>query len=348
MSSRNGHGLHVLARRRNGKQQACEPCRRGKVACDHSLPYCDRCRRKKVTERCVYLDAPMTKAPEERKTEPNLNFNIPTPGSSVSSSTHISEYARSSLGSGSKPSSGSAYFGPTAFSAIFSENRITLEDDNLHKQVDESFFNDSLQSQNFLMLAKVAGQDACSPQVAMGASILKSVPDQATSMFLLNWYFEKGGQCGCNLPGIRACANSIWTTFGKELKEPRQHQDMVSLASTLCKRSTTAINEEVEDYESWLDAFCGPNLRWESLGSVFAALAGAILSLPERDAFFCSQKGARSNRQNFAMEMKDCVQTCINLSNYADQLSVHMVSLLLRNFTLQTVLSGDTSEPHVS
>jgi hypothetical protein len=44
------------------------------------------------------------------------------------------------------------------------------------------------------------------------------------------------------------------------------------------------------------------------------------------------------------MEMKDCVQTCITLSNYMDLINMQMVSLLTKNLILQTVLSGDTSK----
>ncbi|KAI1039662.1 hypothetical protein LB505_008338 [Fusarium chuoi] len=35
-----------LVTRRNGKKQACEPCRRRKVACDHGYPICRRCRKR--------------------------------------------------------------------------------------------------------------------------------------------------------------------------------------------------------------------------------------------------------------------------------------------------------------
>ncbi|RFU27549.1 hypothetical protein B7463_g8789, partial [Scytalidium lignicola] len=49
-------------RRRNGKQQACEPCRKGKMACDHAIPFCGRCVRRKMTSTCIYHPAPMTRA----------------------------------------------------------------------------------------------------------------------------------------------------------------------------------------------------------------------------------------------------------------------------------------------
>ncbi|PTB63102.1 fungal-specific transcription factor domain-containing protein [Trichoderma citrinoviride] len=37
--------LASAPKRRNGRPQACEPCRRRKVACDHRTPTCSRCRR---------------------------------------------------------------------------------------------------------------------------------------------------------------------------------------------------------------------------------------------------------------------------------------------------------------
>lgn len=59
-----------LPRRRNGKEQACEPCRKAKIACDHALPICTRCKRRKITDKCVYMSAPMT-----RITDPALNID---------------------------------------------------------------------------------------------------------------------------------------------------------------------------------------------------------------------------------------------------------------------------------
>ena len=68
-------------RRRNGKQQACEPCRKGKLACGHERPFCQRCVRRKITSRCEYHPAPMTKtrpplaSPEStlHHASPNIN-----------------------------------------------------------------------------------------------------------------------------------------------------------------------------------------------------------------------------------------------------------------------------------
>lgn len=47
--------------RRNGKQASCEPCRKGKIRCDHQRPICDRCHRRGMESQCWYHPAPLSK-----------------------------------------------------------------------------------------------------------------------------------------------------------------------------------------------------------------------------------------------------------------------------------------------
>jgi len=63
--------------RRNGKLQACEPCRKSKLRCDHVLPYCGRCAKRKrmyviPSHRGMSWDADIKyrKALADLKTEP--------------------------------------------------------------------------------------------------------------------------------------------------------------------------------------------------------------------------------------------------------------------------------------
>ncbi|KAF6818327.1 fungal specific transcription factor [Colletotrichum sojae] len=50
--------------RKNGRPQACEPCRKRKVACDHTQPVCNRCRKSKNPEACEYIISSGTPARE--------------------------------------------------------------------------------------------------------------------------------------------------------------------------------------------------------------------------------------------------------------------------------------------
>jgi hypothetical protein len=332
-----------LPRRRNGKQQACEPCRKAKIACDHTLPICERCKRRKVAAKCVYIDAPMTRSPAEGRKSSIIHIPLtPTTGSSVSPKVPLST-------PDPKPKAGpfiksGGFFGPTSFSAVFLENRENLGNDDIQISNDSGPYpapDESLQSQTFFMLA--SNENRGPPRVALGAKVLRAFPDQHTCKFLLEWYFANTHECAFHKPSLMAVASSVWAMFGRYLKEPRRMSDLEQASALLCKNAETALSE-FEDYDNWLASFCGENLRWEVVGMVFGALTSATLALPERDAFFCTQRGQRTNRKYFAMEMKDCVQTCITLSNYMDLINMQMVSLLTKNLILQTVLSGDTSK----
>ncbi|KAF2807241.1 uncharacterized protein BDZ99DRAFT_573110 [Mytilinidion resinicola] len=68
--------------RRNGKLQSCEPCRKGKLRCDHMTPTCGRCARRNKSDQCVYHPAPLTKG-------------LPTPQSSLSVTSNDHFDARS-------------------------------------------------------------------------------------------------------------------------------------------------------------------------------------------------------------------------------------------------------------
>lgn len=55
------------SRRRNGKLASCEPCRKDKVRCDHRVPVCSRCQRRRSAARCFYHPAPLTKVSAEKE-----------------------------------------------------------------------------------------------------------------------------------------------------------------------------------------------------------------------------------------------------------------------------------------
>lgn len=290
----------------------------------------------------------MTRSPAARREEAVSAFNhlpSPTTGSTsptVAPTISSPEFSKPAAESGPWIKSG-GFFGPTNFSAVFLENKESLGNEDI--QISNDGFenpHESIQSQQTILM--LAGTDyRGSPRVALGVKILRSLPDKATCNFLLEWYFEKCHECTFHKPSVMATASSLWTTFGEQFKEPRRLDDLEEISAILCKNNETAL-PEYEDYEPWLDSFTGIKLRWESLGSVLGALTTATLSLPERDAFFCTQRGTRSNRKQFAVEMKDCVQACVTLSNYQDLINIQMVSLLVKNLILQTVISGDTSK----
>lgn len=279
---------------------------------------------------------------------------LPTPSPSVTVSVTSPEVSTTLLAQAPKDFQSPAtsgpfiksggFFGPTNFSAVFLENRDNLVSGNEEMQISNDSEeplppSESLQSQTFLMLA--TGRSAnCSPRVELGAKVLRSLPDKNTCNFLLEWYYEKCHECVGYTHVIMSCGKSVWQTYDSFLTE-RTSENMQHVSAILCENSKKILEEPTGSenlYARWLDSFCGSNMRWETIGLVFSGLAQATLSLPERDAFFCTQMGTRKDRKAFAVEMKECVQACITLSNWMDLINLPMVTLLSRNLVLQVSL----------
>ena len=121
--------------RRNGKLQACEPCRIRKIRCDHVLPTCGRCIRMNRAAQCHYHSAPLTRANGGRApTAPpavsvtthgrNTSTSIPSPSTAApwpaSTIDEVEEVGASSSEVG--------YLGPTSFSEVFKASKHTSDD----------------------------------------------------------------------------------------------------------------------------------------------------------------------------------------------------------------------------
>jgi hypothetical protein len=113
------------SRRRNGMPASCEPCRRDKVKCDHKLPICTRCQRRRTANGCFYHPAPLTRrrilspSPSaERHPEISGLVEVLNTPSSIEQQ-HQSPEIPSSLPLG--------YLGPTSFAAEFVANRGSSE-----------------------------------------------------------------------------------------------------------------------------------------------------------------------------------------------------------------------------
>lgn len=96
---------------------SCEPCRHDKVRCDHKLPVCTRCQRRRRANECFYHPAPLTrrKSPTPEAT-PKVSglVEIFSTSPRIEPHQHQSSEITSSLHLG--------YLGPTSFAAEFVAN----------------------------------------------------------------------------------------------------------------------------------------------------------------------------------------------------------------------------------
>ena len=257
----------ALPRRRNGKSQACEPCRKRKQACDHSLPVCLTCRRRKTTKDCVYLPAPMT---QSSRPPSKAVSDFPTASSLVNHVLKEPPRCRQSFDlprrSISKASSlfncPAEFLGPTSFSAIFTENRSKFDPDSVPDHTASASSTPHLLSSDHRN-----GQESLSEEILqLGVRVLSQIPDEA----ICDNLFE------CNTTplmwSIRPAAERIsmllFETFGKQLRK-KDHDGLECLSRLICVNTASPIDNDEYDSFKWLDSLSGRNLRWESLGIMF-------------------------------------------------------------------------------
>lgn len=306
-----------ILRRRNGSQQACEPCRKGKIACDHALPVCGRCKRRKTFAQCQYINAPMSKARGpvgSVSVPPALSRRTSSTVSPVTSAGYASAtWSPESRHDHSHPISGpfnkaSGVYGSTNFSAIFLENQSTF-------QTDMSDIGEGLHDEDCKMgsVSAEEGSPAVKrhPRMDEAIKVLQKIPDRQTYEYLMEWSLDRLPFMTLHNPSIRYAVASLWDTFGSLLKEPRKVADIESVADVLFRNSEHALQDS-EDYEGYLASFTGPNFRWEVIAIIFSRLGNAILSLPDEDPIYASKTGPKLNKRVLGQEYKDC---CVSFSS---------------------------------
>lgn len=324
-----------LPRRRNGKEQACEPCRKAKMRCDHNLPVCQNCRRRNITEKCIYVEAPQTRPKSSvgpgtnLLTKPLYTAYAHTPATVNTSSSEntppipiegdLEEGHEASL---FRPSSG--FYGPTSFSAVYNE----LESPD--------------QSPFYISGENTHTDEQMSARTSLGVKVLSQLPNQATCDRIFELYATKALEKSFHKPTIVSCHSSLWSNFGQALKQPRKAKDLREI-SQLFSKNTMSVLRDTDDPEFWLSSLSGRNLRWEMMGIIYCALGNVLLAISDDDSFWSTQSGRRMYRKEFAMEMKECVDECVNLSNQMDNINVLMVCLIYKRNILESQITGDTS-----
>lgn len=311
------------------------------MRCDHNLPVCQNCRRRNITERCVYVEAPQTRPKSQRSGSKALSqsqyssYTTPAPGTLGTTPTESAlgiskdgEFEEESSAFG--PSSG--FYGPTSFSAVYNEN--DLGPSRLESPQDQSPLQFPAEIDRT--------SEQMSSRTSLGVKVLNQLPNQATCDRVFEFYANKSMDKAFHMPTLICCVSSLWSTFGQALRQPRKSKDLRDIARLLSK-NTASVFRDTDDGNIWLASLSGRNLRWEMLGIIFCTLGNVLLAIPDDDPFWSSQSGRRMHRKEFAMEMNSCADDCVKLSNQMDNINILMIILLFKKLIFESQCTGDTS-----
>lgn len=117
-------------------------------------------------------------------------------------------------------------------------------------------------------------------------------------------------------------------------------QGLERLAEIICNNTTQSIREDCEDADEWMNQFCNPNIRWESLGLMWAQLGRISDTI---DSMRCKRLNWVDGKESPLMA-RHCLGHCIDLSRHFNRGTVLLVDLLRRKATLESMIEGDCSK----
>ncbi|PYI03045.1 hypothetical protein BO78DRAFT_207369 [Aspergillus sclerotiicarbonarius CBS 121057] len=287
---------------RNRRFPPCLPCRARKLACDRSQPTCNRCRRSRRKINCVYSD----------------------PSASVAAASGPTVGSSQTL---PKPASGGTlslgYFGSTSHNRVLEETQRNL------------FGASSIRS-------------PASPKGADRVVVLEDLrtPLQESALYVLRCLCDHiDQQASFPLPSrepngwasiaIDQILTSLQVTFKEHFGEGES--GLRILAAILCNNTRQPITDE-NCASRWIDQFCGHNLRWESIGLLWAAgehISDDVESL-------CRNRLDLVARRRCPETARACLAYCIELARDFTEGNDLLLDLCRRKSVLDSILDGDS------
>lgn len=109
----------------------------------------------------------------------------------------------------------------------------------------------------------------------------------------------------------KRAVEDLFSVFGRTLRS-RKPKDLEEMARLLSSNTAKPFPDDELDSEAWVSSFCGPNMRWESLGILFAYWAlGALADRPHRPELLRNPDQRHAPMTAMYKETADiCAQLC--------------------------------------
>lgn len=308
--------MSTPSRRRNHSLASCEPCRKGKIRCDHQQPVCASCRRRGRESRCWYHPAPLTK----QQNTPRRILSTPYPPVSV-----IKSFKKNPVNSHNslKPT--------TSIRAPSFQTWPFIPDANgstIRSSVSESH-NEKARDEHLASLEEILSALIFLPRIEKllhdyfvlihTALVPKAIVLQLLGMvrdgMRKSGYIKEKPDSSLRIQNISQLAESILYSSSSE----------ASISATM-------------DVKGFCAIFCEDNLRVETLGLLYTLAARASLYDSYHDKI-------RDNE--FIREMCWYSNLSLRLAReLAPQTTDLIIWLAHENLQLVTLLEGDASKSH--
>ncbi|RYP14836.1 hypothetical protein DL767_010374 [Monosporascus sp. MG133] len=306
--------------RRNGQLQSCEPCRKSKLRCDHIVPICQRCIRRRRGNQCVYLSTPLAKSRRSPRAElptpstitgdggsPDIVQSVETGrtstvhGATANEASTCGNAVQRHRAASAPPlnarceppsSQNPGFLGVTSYSSIFADlgNLGVVPSNAESSQV------------RYVMVSHHRMTESC--------EVLSFLKDRSTlNRFVSRIFKAAGGSSNmCLEPIMKRWLLKLSIHHGDVLKaqEPGRIRRMCELIWRNT-RSPLIFDGSISPLD-WACLGTGPNLRWEVVGCIAAVTGICAASLDPSDSLL-AETGVTGI--DFARRMLDLADACL-------------------------------------
>ncbi|KAL2883948.1 hypothetical protein SGCOL_000586 [Colletotrichum sp. CLE4] len=192
----------------------------------------------------------------------------------------------------------------------------------------------------------------CSPPLTAQAletclTILRHVPDRETGLKLFDSHLNPSD--GWIRLAAKHMMISLYDTFpqyfsANEHERRPDDAQLTALARTICGNTAKCVSDEESDPAKWMAQFIGTNLRWESLGVMFAYWELAARYLGPYRPDVGSRFQSVDEGTKVVMQYRYCLGACIELTKAAGSGGNTLLLFMCSKRTIiESLFSGDAS-----
>lgn len=306
--------------RRNGKLQACEPCRKGKLRCDHMMPHCGRCVKTRKSDKCVYHPAPLTKlaAKTSRVEEGGTAHQEPsTTGDNFGSAAYVAHLESTgrpntfqSFSSSVSPTKSPMVSTPTPFlmpSSLHPEKPVTIKprESSVGQTLLsglQGFDNGSFISHSAILAENepklglsppaLSASSVSQKFIDSGVAVLMRLKDLSSIQRYIDKWFSFAGGVVVIEPMVKIYLEGIWSTWGKIL-ESAKITDLQSMSAQIWENTSRPLSDLLKR-DTTPREFCacvtGAGLRWEVVGIITSVVPLIAQSLKGTPSTSCDKE----------------------------------------------------------
>lgn len=312
--------MSTSERRPNGRLAACDPCRARKVSCDHRQPVCSRCLKKDKGAGCFYTGTTPRRRATGQPARPR--YDLPP---SPRATAEPAQGRTSSVPSPALPTPRSGV--RLGHTSVLEETQSTLM--MLGGSTCESFGGD-------MTLRNKAMRFGDLPKVLRGmcTAVLTALPGQRNAQ--MAYLDGEPEPLGWSYIAVHRIVGTMRDMFAAA-RHLGEDKAIEAVAQTLCDNSARPFEKSYVDCESWIDAICGHNVRWESIGLLWAHMERIS------DMFDALHDTllVRSKRNTSVRIAQNNLGYCIKVARHFNEGNVLLWDLSRRLSTLCSLVEGE-------